>query len=90
MKSITVLRIIFTACICIALIGIVLASYILKEKWHIADIGFAYLGVYGIILISFLLLQQIFSLLNNKQWIPKLASNSVNTPKVGLQVVGYR
>lgn len=89
-KTTKILRVVFTIVICLALVGILIASYILKEKWHVAEIGFAYLGVYGVILIAFLLVQQILSLLNNRYWIPKLNSKSVNTPKVGIQVVGYR
>jgi len=83
-------KIIFTALMVAAMFGILLASYILKNKWHVASLGFGLLGAYGIILIAFLLIQQIISLLNNYQWIPKLASKSTNTPKVGIQVVGYR
>ena len=90
MKKTTILRIIFTLAVCLVLVGVVLAAYIMKGQWHVANIGFAYLGVYGVILICFLIVQQILSLLNNNHWIPKLISKSVNTPKVGIQVVGYR
>lgn len=67
-----------------------MASFILKGQLHIANLGFAYLGVYGVILLTFLIAQQIISLLNNRYWIPKVISNSVGAPRVGLQVVGYR
>ena len=90
MKKLTILRIIFTVTGCIAFIGIILASYIIKEQWHLVNIGFAYVGVYGVILLAFLLVQQAFSLINNRWWVPKLIELSKNTPKVGVQVVGYR
>lgn len=90
MKAFTAAKIIFTLAVCLAMMGILLAAYILKNDWHVANLGFGFLGAYGIILIFFLAVQQIVSLLNNKHWIPKLASKSANTPKVGIQVVGYR
>lgn len=90
MKATTISKIAFTTLVCAAMMGVLLASYILKNDWHVADLGFGFLGAYGIILLAFLLIQQIVSLLNNYQWIPKLAGMSTNTPKVGVQVVGYR
>lgn len=90
MTKIAILRLIFTLVVCLVLVGVVIAAYILKNQLHLIDIGFAYLGVYGIILLGFLIIQQIFSLLNNRWWIPKLINNSFNLPKVGIQVVGYR
>lgn len=90
MKKTLILRAIFTLAVCLVLVGVVLAAYIMKGQLHVANIGFAYLGVYGVILLVFLFAQQVLSILNNNHWIPKLISKSVNTPKVGIQVVGYR
>lgn len=67
-----VLKIFYTVVIVISLIGLVLAAFIMKGKWNILNIGFADFGVYGIVIFSFLFFQQIFSLLNNNWWIPKL------------------
>lgn len=90
MKPVIVLRIIFTLIVCLVMVGVVMAAFILKGQLHVANLGFAYLGVYGVILLTFLVAQQIISLLNNRYWIPKVVNNSFNLPKVGVQVVGYR
>lgn len=90
MKKTAVMRLIFTLTICLAMVGVVMAAYILKKQWHVANLGFASLGVYGVLLLAFLVVQQILSLLNNNYWIPKLTAKSKNTPGVGIQAVGYR
>lgn len=89
-KSFTALKIAYTLLVVTILIGAIIISYILKEKLHLFSIGVAQIGFYGAIIFSFLLLQQLFSLLNNYKWIPFLTQKSNRTPKVGLQVVGYR
>lgn len=90
MKKTSVMRLVFTLIVCFALVGAVMAAFILKGQLHLVYLGFGYLGVYGVILLSFLIIQQIFSLLNNNWWIPKLRNCSKSSPAVGLQVVGYR
>ncbi len=90
-KSVVIsLKIFYTAIVVAILIGAIVVSYILKEKLHLFSIGVAQIGLYGIIVFCFLLFQQLFSILNNYKWIPFLVKKSDQTPKVGLQVVGYR
>jgi len=85
-----VLKIIYTLIIVIVLIGLVVAAFIMKGKWNIFSVGFADFGVYGVVIFSFLFFQQLFSLLNNNWWIPKLVNKSNSSPKTNIQVVGYR
>jgi cellulose synthase/poly-beta-1,6-N-acetylglucosamine synthase-like glycosyltransferase len=89
-KSIIALRITYTLLVVSILIGAIVVSYIMKGKLHLFSIGIAEIGLYGAIIFAFLLLQQLFSILNNYKWIPSLIEKSDKTPKVGLQVVGYR
>lgn len=77
-----------TSCILFALLLIV--SYSTKGSFLILDIGFAHVGLYGFLLISFFILQKVLAVLNNNYLIPKIISKSINKPKVGIQVVGYR
>lgn len=85
-----VLKIIYTFVIVVALIGLVIVSFIMKGKWSIFDLGFADIGMYGLVIFSFLFFQQLFSILNNVWWIPKLVNYAKTTPKTNIQVVGYR
>lgn len=62
----------------------------MKGKWSIVSMGFADIGAYGAVIFSFLLFQQLFSLLNNNVWIPQLLMKSNAIPKTNIQVVGYR
>jgi cellulose synthase/poly-beta-1,6-N-acetylglucosamine synthase-like glycosyltransferase len=89
-KSIIAIRIAYTLLIVSILIGAIVIAYIMKGKLHLFSIGIAEIGLYGAIIFSFLILQQIFSILNNYKWIPSLIKKADKTPKVGLQVVGYR
>lgn len=83
-------QILFTFLACAIMTGMLVASFILKSDWHVFNLGFGFLGVYGLILMGFLLIQQGVSLLNNHSWIPKLIRHSTRSPVVGIQVVGYR
>jgi hypothetical protein len=89
-KSIIAVRIMYTFLVVSILIGAIIVAYIFKGKLHLFSIGVAEIGLYGAIIFSFLLLQQFFSILNNYKWIPSLIKKADKTPKVGLQVVGYR
>jgi cellulose synthase/poly-beta-1,6-N-acetylglucosamine synthase-like glycosyltransferase len=89
-KSIIAVRIMYTFLVVTILIGAIIVAYIMKGKLHLFSIGVAEIGLYGAIIFSFLLLQQFFSILNNYRWIPSLIKKADKTPKVGLQVVGYR
>lgn len=80
----------FTTLVCTLIVGTLVTAYAIRSKLQIVNIGFAYLGGYGLILFLFLFLQEILSLLNNNYWIPKIISHSSNMPKVGVQIVGYR
>jgi len=84
------IKIIYTFIIVSVLIGTVIVAFIMKGKLQLMSIGFADIGVYGVIILSFLIAQQTLSILNNHSWIPYLCEKSDKTPKVGLQVVGYR
>ena len=89
-KPAIALKIVYTSIVVAILIGAIVVSYILKEKLQLFSIGVAEIGLYGSIVFCFLLFQQFFSILNNYSWIPFLAEKANQTPKVGLQVVGYR
>jgi cellulose synthase/poly-beta-1,6-N-acetylglucosamine synthase-like glycosyltransferase len=89
-KPAIVLKITYTVIVVAILIGAIVIAYILKGKLQLFSIGVAEIGLYGAIIFSFLLLQQVFSVLNNYKWIPFLISKADKAPKVGLQVVGYR
>jgi hypothetical protein len=84
------IKIIYTFLIVTLLIGAVVFAFVMKGQLKLFSIGFADIGVYGAIIFSFLIVQQILSILNNYSWIPFLCQKSNRTPKVGLQVVGYR
>jgi hypothetical protein len=73
----------------IALIGILIVAYIMKGKWNILNLGFADLGVYGLIIFIYTIIQQALSITNNNYWIPKLAEKAKKKPKTNIQVVGY-
>jgi hypothetical protein len=84
------IKIIYTFIIVAILIGAVIFAFIMKGKFQLINVGFADIGMYGAIILSFLIVQQVLSILNNCSWIPFLCEKSDKTPKVGLQVVGYR
>lgn len=75
-----ILKIIYTLIIVIVLIGLVIVAFIMKGKWNLLSMGFADIGVYGVVIFSFLFFQQLFSLLNNNWWIPKLVKKSNANP----------
>jgi hypothetical protein len=54
------------------MIGIIIVAYIMKGKWNIINIGFADIGVYGLIIFIYTIIQQVLSITNNNVWIPKL------------------
>jgi hypothetical protein len=86
----TVSKIVYTSIIVALLIGVIIASYSMKGAWKVINIGFADIGAYGLIIFTFLIIQQIVSILNNNCWIPKITALADRLPKVGLQIVGYR
>jgi hypothetical protein len=61
----------------------------MKGKWNILNVGFADIGVYGLIIFVYTLIQQALSIINNNYWIPKLMNKALKTPKASIQVVGY-
>jgi hypothetical protein len=71
------------------MLGIIVVAYIMKGKWNIINLGFADIGVYGLIIFIYTLIQQVLSITNNNIWIPKLMSKAKKTPKTSIQVVGY-
>jgi len=85
-----IIKITYTSIVVIVLIGLVVAAFVMKGKWNLINLGFADLGVYGVVIFSFLFFQQLFSILNNNWWIPKLMNISNASPKTNIQVVGYR
>jgi hypothetical protein len=85
-----IIKITYTSIVVIVLIGLVVAAFVMKGKWNLINLGFADLGVYGVVIFSFLFFQQLFSILNNNWWIPKLMKISNASPKTSIQVVGYR
>jgi hypothetical protein len=89
-KCLTGVKILYTTLVVAALIGVIIAAYIMKGKWNIFSLDFAHVGVYGIVIFTFLIVQQIFSILNNNYWIPKVVSKANSKGRAGIQVVGYR
>jgi len=89
-KPAIIIKTTYTIFVVALLIGAIVVAYIMKGKLHLFSIGIAEIGLYGAIIFAFLLFQQLFSILNNYKWIPSLIEKSDKTPKVGLQVVGYR
>ena len=61
----------------------------MKGKWNILNLGFADLGVYGLIIFVYTILQQALSITNNNYWIPKLVEKAKKLPKTNIQIVGY-
>lgn len=84
------IKIIISTVLCLSFALLLVLAYSTKSSPFIFDIGFANVGLYGILLIAFFALQKTFAVLNNDYLIPKLISKSVNKPKIGIQVVGYR
>ena len=84
------MKVIYTFTVVAVLVGIIIVAFIMKGTWNLFSAGFADIGVYGAVIFFFLILQQIFSTLNNKYWIPKIEAKADRLPETSIQVVGYR
>jgi len=71
-KPVIVIKTIYTLFVAALLIGAIVVAYVLRGKIRIFSIGVAEIGLYGAIIMVFLLFQQLFSILNNYKWIPSL------------------
>ena len=89
-KLILGVKIIYTLIVVILLIGAVVAAFVMKGDWNVLSVGFANIGVYGLIILTFLFFQQVFSIANNNWWICKLVKKANSAPLTNIQVVGYR
>jgi len=71
-KPAKVIITIFTLFVVALLIGTIITAYELKGNVNIFNIGVAEIGLCGVIIIIFLLFQQLFSILSNYKSIPSL------------------
>jgi hyaluronan synthase len=88
----SVLRFLASISIAILLIGSMTVAYIMG--WTLFPIGIAQVGLYGVIIVCYMLVQLLFSCLNMFWLVPGMEKQyqglNKSDPSVGVQVVGWK
>ncbi|KAJ3334172.1 Hyaluronan synthase 3, partial [Gonapodya sp. JEL0774] len=85
-----IIRSIFSVTVACILIGVVIASYALR--WHLVTSTYIGLGVYGVLITAYYVLQTAFAITHRIQLNKSrnAAGNTWTQPSVNLLIVGYR